>query len=342
MGILRSQLESALNFVFKSYFGHPLFNLKMVKGDRATWKAKYFVKIGQLLDEYPRIFIVGADNVRSKQMQQIRASLRGIAEILMGKNTMMTKAIRAHLPNNPSLEKILPFIKGNVGLVFSKEDPVLVRDKLLENKVAAPARAGAIAPVDVIVEAQNTGMGPEKTNFFQALNISTKIAKGAIEIVSNVHLIHVGDKVGASEATLLQMLNVKPFSYGLIVENIYDNGAVFSPEILDITDEQLLAKFQQGISNVAAVSLNIGYCTQASIPHSIINGFKNVVAVAVEAEIDFPQADGIKAYLADPSAFAVAAAPAAGGAAQETKEEEVKEESEEEESDDDMGFSLFD
>jgi len=312
----------------------------MVKGDRATWKANYFVKIGKLLDEYPRIFIVQADNVRSKQMQQIRASLRGIAEILMGKNTMMIKAIRSHLSTNPSLEKILPHIKGNVGLVFSKEDPVLVRDKLLENKVAAPARAGAIAPVDVIVEAQNTGMGPEKTNFFQALNISTKIAKGSIEIVSNVHLIHIGDKVGASEATLLQMLGVKPFSYGLLVENIYDNGAVFSPDILDITDEQLIGKFCSGVANVAAASLEIGYCTQASVPHSIINGFKNIAAVAVETDITFPQVEMIKAYLADPSAFAVAAAPSAA-AVEETKEV-AKEESEEEESDDDMGFSLFD
>lgn len=312
----------------------------MVKGDRATWKANYFVKIGKLLDEYPRIFIVQADNVRSKQMQQIRHSLRGIAEILMGKNTMMIKAIRAHLSTNPMLEKILPHIKGNVGLVFSKEDPVLVRDKLLENKVAAPARAGAIAPVDVIVEAQNTGMGPEKTNFFQALNISTKIAKGSIEIVSNVHLIHVGDKVGASEATLLQMLGVKPFAYGLIVENIYDNGAVFSPEILDITDDQLIGKFASGIANIAAVSLEIGYCTQASVPHSIINGFKNVAAICVETDITFPEVETIKAYLADPSAFAVAAAPAAA-AVEETKEA-AKEESEEEESDDDMGFSLFD
>ena len=50
-----------------------------------------------------------------------------------------------------------------------------------------------------------------------------------------MHLIHKGDKVGASEATLLQMLDVKPFAYGLIVENIYDNGAVFAPEVLDIT-----------------------------------------------------------------------------------------------------------
>lgn len=312
----------------------------MVKGDRATWKAKYFVKIAKLLDEYPRIFIVGADNVRSKQMQQIRNSLRGMAEILMGKNTMMCKAIRAHLGTNPALEKILPHIKGNVGLVFSKEDPILVRDKLLENKVAAPARAGAISPIDVHVEAQNTGMGPEKTSFFQALNISTKIAKGSIEIVSRIHLLKVGDKVGASEATLLQMLNIKPFAYGLVVENIYDNGAVFSPEILDITDDQLLAKFSAGVANVAAASIEMGYCTQASVPHSIINGFKNVLAIAVEAEIDFPQADAIKAYLADPSAFAVAA-PAATAAVEETKEE-VKEESEEEESDDDMGFSLFD
>jgi large subunit ribosomal protein LP0 len=313
----------------------------MVKGDRATWKANYFVKLARLLDEYPRIFIVGADNVRSKQMQQIRHSLRGMAEILMGKNTMMCKAIRAHLGTNPSLEKLLPHIKGNVGLVFSKEDPVLVRDKLLENKVAAPARAGAIAPIDVYVEAQNTGMGPEKTSFFQALNISTKIAKGSIEIVSRVHLVKKDEKVGASEATLLQMLNVKPFAYGLVVENIYDNGAVFAPEILDITDEQLLAKFQAGCTNVAAASLGLGYCTQASVPHSILNGFKNVLAVAVEADIDFPQADAVKAFLADPTAFAVAAAPAAAAAAEETKEE-VKEESEEEESDDDMGFSLFD
>jgi len=313
----------------------------MVKGDRAEWKANYFLKIQRLLEEYPRIFIVGADNVRSKQMQQIRVSLRGIAEILMGKNTMMNKAIRGQLSTNPQLEKLLPHIKGNVGLVFSKEDPCLVRDKLLENKVAAPARAGAIAPCDVIVEAQNTGMGPEKTSFFQALNISTKIAKGAIEIVSNVHLIHAGDKVGQSEATLLQMLNVMPFAYGLVVENIYDNGAVFAPEVLDITDEQLLSKFQLGITNVAAASLEMGYCTQASVPHSIINAFKNVLAVAVETDISFPQADTVKAFLADPSAFAVAAAPAEAEAVEETKEE-VKEESEEEESDDDMGFSLFD
>merc|ERR1711894_580353 len=147
--------------------------------------------------------------------------------------------------------------------------------------------------------------------------------------------IHIDTKVGASEATLLQMGGVKPFHYGLVVENIYDNGSVFAPEILDITDEQLLSKFKSAVANVAAVSLEIGYCTQASVPHSLINGFKKVLAVAVETDITFPLAEGIKAFIADPSAFASAAV-------EETAAPAAKEESEEEESDDDMGFSLFD
>ena len=55
----------------------------------------------------------------------------------------------------------------NVGFVFTKEELTTVRDMLLANKVKAPAKAGALAPVDVVVPAQNTGMGPEKTSFFQ-------------------------------------------------------------------------------------------------------------------------------------------------------------------------------
>lgn len=89
----------------------------MVRVDKSTWKANYFTKITQLLDEYSRCFIVGADNVGSKQMQEIRMSLRGCAVVLMGKNTMMRKAIRAHLENNPALEKWVDYSKINV-LIF--------------------------------------------------------------------------------------------------------------------------------------------------------------------------------------------------------------------------------
>ncbi|XP_070815906.1 large ribosomal subunit protein uL10 [Chaetodon trifascialis] len=314
----------------------------MPREDRATWKSNYFMKIIQLLDDFPKCFIVGADNVGSKQMQTIRLSLRDKAVVLMGKNTMMRKAIRGHLENNPALEKLLPHIKGNVGFVFTKEDLAEVRDMLLANKVPAAARAGAIAPCEVTVPAQNTGLGPEKTSFFQALGITTKISRGTIEILSDVNLIKTGDKVGASEATLLNMLNISPFSYGLIIQQVYDNGSVYSPEVLDITEASLHGRFLEGVRNIASVCLEIGYPTLASVPHSIINGYKRVLAVAVETDYSFPLADKVKAYLADPSAFAAVAAPAAAAetAAAPAAKEEAKEESEE--SDDDMGFGLFD
>lgn len=313
----------------------------MVKEDRNTWKSNYFLKITSLFDEYPKAFIVNADNVGSKQMQQIRMALRGKAVVLMGKNTMMRKAIRGHLENNPELEKLLPYIKKNVGFVFTKEDLLDVRTALLENKVKAPARAGALAPLDVKIPAQITTLGPEKTSFFQALAIPTKITKATIEILNEVFLIKAGDKVGSSESTLLNMLGISPFSYGLVVENVYDNGTIYSPAILDITEEDLLDKFMSGVRNIAALSLAIGYPTVASVPHSIINGFKNLLAIAVETDYDFAEAERTKEYLKDPSKFAVAAAPVeSGGSAAPAAAEAPKEESEE--SDDDMGFGLFD
>jgi len=314
----------------------------MGRENKAAWKANYFVKVVQLLDEYPKCFIVGCENFGSRQMQTIRTSLRGLAVVLCGKNTMMRKAIRGHLENNGQLEKLLPHIKGNVGFVFTKGDLGEVREKLTQSKVRAPARAGAIAPLDVVIPAQNTGLGPEKTSFFQALSIPTKISKGTIEIINDVPILKPGDKVGASEATLLNMLNISPFSYGLAIQQVYDSGSIFSPDILDIKPEDLRAKFMAGVANLAAVSLQIGYPTIASVPHSIANGFKNLLALAATSDVEFEGAKTIKEYIKDPSKFAAAAVAAAPAATETKKEEKKKEESEEEEEDDDMGFGLFD
>lgn len=313
----------------------------MVKEDKATWKSNYFMKITQLFDSYPKCFIVNADNVGSKQMQQIRLALRGKAVVLMGKNTMMRKAIRGHLDSIPALEKLLPCIRNNVGFVFTNEDLSECREMLVANKVQAPARAGAIAPLPVVIPAQATTLGPEKTSFFQALSIPTKITKGTIEILNDVNLIKEGDKVGSSESTLLNMLNISPFTYGLIVENVYDSGTIFSPLILDITDADIKASFMAGVRNVAALSLAINYPTIASAPHSLVNGFKKLLAIAVETAIDFKEADQTKEYLKDPSKFAAVAAAPAAGAAAPAKAAAKKEESDEG-SDDDMGFGLFD
>jgi len=309
-------------------------------GSKAARKQAYFEKLKNYLDKYSKIIVVGADNVGSNQMQRIRQSLRGTAEVMMGKNTMVRKVLREYSEVNPKLDAVTPLVKNNVGFVFTNGDLSAIEQKLLAQRVGAPAKAGIIAPNDVWVPKGPTGMEPTQTSFLQALNIASKINKGQVEIVSDVHLVKAGDKVGSSEATLLQKLNIKPFSYGLTLLHIYDNGSVYEPSVLKLTDADIIEKFRGGVANVASLSLELGFPTLASLPHALSNAYKSVLAISVETEYTFPAAQKIKDYLANPSAFAAAAkgAPAAA-----PKEEEKKEEKKEESDDDDMfgGGGLF-
>lgn len=301
-------------------------------------KVEYFARLRELLEQYQSIFVVGIDNVSSQQMHEIRRDLRGDAVVLMGKNTMVRRAVRGLLSEYPQFERLLPYVKGNVGFVFTNSDLKSVRDTLISNVVAAPARSGGIAPKDVWINAGNTGMEPGKTSFFQALSVPTKIARGTIEIVSDVKVVEKDHRIGPSEATLLNMLDISPFTYGMVVTQVYDKGQVFPSSILDITDEELVGHFVSAINTVASISLAVGYPTVPAVGHLLINNYKNVLALSIATDYTFEGSEAIKERLANPEAFA-AAAPAA--AASESKTEEAPAEPEEE-SDEDMGMGLFD
>ncbi|KAB8233653.1 ribosomal protein P0 (A0) (L10E) [Aspergillus alliaceus] len=311
-------------------------------GGKSATKAAYFEKLKNLLDEYKTVFIVGVDNVSSQQMHEIRLSLRGEGVVLMGKNTMVRRAIKGFVVDNPEYERLLPFVKGNVGFIFTNGDLKATKEKILANRVAAPARAGAVAPADVWIPAGNTGMEPGKTSFFQALGVPTKIARGTIEITTDLKLVEANAKVGPSEATLLNMLNISPFTYGMTISQVYQEGQTFGADVLDIEESQLLDAFSSAIQTITALSLATGFPTLPAVMHHVINSYKKVLAVAISTEISWPEIEELKDRIANPDAYAAAApaasaAPAAGGAA---PAEEKKEE--EEESDDDMGFGLFD
>merc|ERR1712039_864322 len=100
----------------------------------------------------------------------------------------------------------------------------------------------------------------------------------------------------------------------------------------DISDDDLIGSFGAALNNVTSIALETNVPTLSSIPHSIINGYKKVLAVSVATDYTFPLAAKVKEMLENPEAFLAAAAAAA-----EEKKDEPEEE--EEESDDDMGFS---
>ncbi|KAJ1502186.1 ribosomal protein P0 (A0) (L10E) [Coelomomyces lativittatus] len=250
-------------------------------------------------------------------------------------------ALRVLAPENPVYEKLIPHVVGNVGFVFTNGDLKNIRDRLEEDRVTAPAKAGSLAPLDVTIPAGNTGFEPSKTSFFQALGIPTKINKGCVEILSDFPLIKAGSKVTASDAILLNMMKISPFTYGLLVNKVFSDGTVFDPSILDIDNSVLLEKYMQGIARVAAISLQIGFPTAASAPHSIMAGFKNVLAVALATTLSFPQAESFKDRLANPDAYASQVTVAVKDAAAPPAQSQAAAPVEEEEEEEDMDFDLF-
>jgi len=262
-------------------------------------------KFAALLEEWPRYLLVTCDNIGSQHMQRIRKSLKGEGCLLMGRNTLMRKAVKDNLENHPDWEPLINTIKGNMGFLFTRLSLQQLRTLVLDSTVPAVAKAGAIAPSDVILPKQVTTLEPTKTSFFAALDIATKITKGCVEILNDVKLCESGKKVGSSEAALLQMLEIKPFTYGLKIVTCSEDNCLFSPQYLDFTESTLFASIAQGISRVAALSLAMQYPSLPALPHVISSAFKNCVAVALQTGYSFKQADAIKKRIENPDQFVV-------------------------------------
>ncbi|CAL6385273.1 unnamed protein product [Bathycoccus prasinos] len=294
-------------------------------------KRKYGERVYELLDNYDSALLVHCDNVGSKQFMDIRTALRPNSVVLMGKNTLMRKIIGNYCAEKGNNDWMVlhDLLIGNVGVIFTKEDS---RRRFL---------IGSTATCDVTIPAGVTPLEPSQTGFFQLLNIATKINKGAIEILSDVTVVTKGERVGSSAAALLGKMKITPFEYGLVVKHIYDKGSMYPAAVLDITDEQLAAKFAAGVSNIASISLATKYPTLAAVPHYIVNSYKNVLAISIGTEYTFELAQKVKDYLADPSAFQSAGGGGGGGGGGDKPAAAAAAPVEEEE-EEDMGFDLFD
>merc|ERR1719282_1862361 len=221
-----------------------------------------------------------------------------------------------------SLKNLVDSVNGNMGFIFVKTDDGLqaAREVLEVHVVPAAAKAGVVAPKDVMIPAGPSGLEPSQTSFFQALNIPTKIVKGAIEITSDFKICTEGQKVVLSAQALLTKLGIRPFEYGMKIRSVFQDGAVFDAAVLDIDDSVLTAKFMTGVSHVAAFGRELGIPTEAGLPHMMCNAFKNIVGTIAETDFTFEEVAEIKAILSDPEALAkakaaAAAGPAAGGGA---------------------------
>merc|ERR1719379_2323740 len=261
---------------------------------------------------------------------------------------MIRKALEFGHAKHPEagMDKLRAAINGNMGFIFATNCTLdHIREVLKKHTRLAAAKSGQVSMVNMNLPSGPTGMDPSQTAFFQALNIGTKIVKGQIELVSDFPILKTGEKVSPSAAVLLIKLAIKPFEYGMEVEQVFQDGSVFAAAVLDIKESVLIQKFMAGGANMAAFSREVGIPTEAGLPHMYGNAFRNVAALVADIDFTFKEVEPVKAFLEDPEAYAaanpVAAAPAAGGGGGAAPKAEAKKVVEEEEEEEEVDFDLF-
>jgi len=322
----------------------------MAESSKRAKKRRIVNRLYENLTKYKQCLIVKLENVTSNQVQQTRLALRQSkkGDMVCGKNTVVKKAIDIRLaaPKEddqdyelrkglytevPQIEKLTGYCKGKVGFIFSDAPVHELRPMIESNRIPAPAKVGTISPLEVIIPPGPTGLDPSQISFFHTLNISTKIQKGQIEITKEFKVLEKGRKIGNSEAAILAKLNIKPFSFGMEILYVYDDGAILTPDIFNLDPETLLGKIRAAANNITAISLAIGEPNVLSINHMVINGFKKLASAALETGLKIKALENVST--AGP---ATAAAPTQ--AKTETKAAApVKEEKPEEEEAVDIG-----
>ncbi len=238
-------------------------------------------KISKLSNKYPVIVVTQLSKVRSAQLMAVRKVLRGNAEIVVVKNNLAKLALkRAGIKN---ADELLKHFTGQNALLFSSLDPFKLYLLLEKNRVSLAARAGDIAPTDIVVPAGNTGQpaGPVLSEFREA-GIPTKIESGSIWIVKDSVAAKAGSSISPKLASLLSKLGIKPIRAGLSIALAYDNGLIYAADAVAIDLEQYRQSLISGFASAHGFAVYIGYLTKDTAPEIIAKAYREAMALAVE------------------------------------------------------------
>jgi large subunit ribosomal protein L10 len=239
-------------------------------------------RIAKLTKDYPVLAVTKLSKVRSAQLMAVRKVLRGQAEIVVVKNKLAVLGLKRSGITNA--DELLKNLHGQNALIFSKVDPFKLFLLLEKNRVNLAARAGDIAPANIIVPAGNTGQqaGPVLSEFREA-GIQTKIEAGSVQVVKDAVVATAGSPISPKLASLLSRLGIKPIRAGLAIALAYENGLIYGAEAVAIDLEKYRESLLQGFSSSKALAVYVGYVTKETGPEIIAIAYREALAVAVEA-----------------------------------------------------------
>ncbi len=248
-------------------------------------KREALEQLKQTIKKFEVVAAADLAGVRSSQIQEIRKTLRGKAEMLVTKNTIFKKASQELESEKTSISKFADSLSGPFTLLFTNTNPFELILFLNKNKVRVPAKGGDAATGDIIVPAGNTALPPGPIiSEFGEVKIPTRIESGSIWVAKDTVVARKGDKISSKLASVLTRLGMKPMEAGLSIIAAYDKGTIFDKGLLALDLEEyrkdIIATYREGLS----LACEAVYLTPESAPLIIGKAWSQALSVAVKSE----------------------------------------------------------
>ncbi len=275
-----------------------------------TRKEAQIETIKKLTEENSVIGIADLSGISSKAIQGIRTSLRSgevNATLKVAKNTLKTIALEKlqAKTSKKAVDQFLSHINGSCALIFSNESPFKLQRFLSKNSVPAPAKAGQISPVEVLIPEGVTNLDPGPIiSELGSIGLKTRIEKGKIRITKTAKVLSVGDTVSETHAAVLTRLGIQPFSVNLRISQVIEGDEVIDGSILEVDEDQIISDLQQAYMNAMALAIDsrVNYYSEESIPILLGNAVRQAFGLSIES--NYLTKDNLNALLAKTKAQA--------------------------------------
>lgn len=252
----------------------------------AEWKKRLVKEYAKNIKEFPVVGIVNLHSMPAAQLCQMRNKLRENVIIFGGRKNLFLRAIELTKAEKPGIEKLENHLGGLPAFMFSKENPFLLAKKLAKGKIQAPAKPGDIAPKDIVVSAGPTPFAPGPIiSELAACKIKTKIEGGKINISAPATVAKKGDAISGQLASILLRLGVTPMEIGLDLVAAYENGLVFSKDVLSVDEKKFMENVQSAARHAVNLSVFAGILTKDTTEMIIGKAFRDAKGLATECSI---------------------------------------------------------
>ncbi len=243
-----------------------------------------YKKIKPEVQKYSVIGILDMYKLPAKQLQEMKDKLCSQAKITVVKKALVKKLLKE--TDKENIENLDKYVGDYPALLLSNSNIFELARIIEKAKSPANAKAGDIAPKDIVIKAGPTPLPPGPAiGDLQRLKIPAGVEGDKIAVKNDTVVLKEGEKITKDHADLFMKLSIQPMEIGLNLLAAWDNGMVFDKSILFVPLEEYVNKIENAYRNAFNLAYNVEYPTKETIAFLVTTAHQKAINLALNADI---------------------------------------------------------